>query len=243
LIVDITAVMVPDNECRMPILILSSFDPDAGRVNSRRIDSSKLEAMRDPRVNFLADEDGGSKPRQTPSSAGGYWLNGFLSLARPSAPRARTALALQRAFLSVRRRRAKSSTRNLKPRGLKPFFTRFGIHVGEAVVGNLGSTERMNYTALGNTVNLASRIEGINKRGTARGGYKGFKDFGTRDGTYASFNHRVGAREQRGWHREAESLGGFEIDQQLERDALLDGEVGRLCPSKNFPNVSPGLPI
>jgi adenylate cyclase len=48
--------------------------------------------------------------------------------------------------------------------GLKPFVTRFGIHVGEAAVGNVGSSERMHYTALGNTVNLAARLEGLNKQ-------------------------------------------------------------------------------
>jgi len=32
------------------------------------------------------------------------------------------------------------------------------------VVGNLGSSERMNYTALGNVVNLAARLEGLNKQ-------------------------------------------------------------------------------
>ncbi|OKO74559.1 adenylate/guanylate cyclase domain-containing protein [Bradyrhizobium sp. AS23.2] len=43
------------------------------------------------------------------------------------------------------------------------YDTRFGLHVGDAVVGNIGSSDRMNYTALGATINLASRLEGLNK--------------------------------------------------------------------------------
>lgn len=47
--------------------------------------------------------------------------------------------------------------------GLDPFRTRFGLNAGVAVVGTIGSSERANYTAVGSVVNLASRIEGINK--------------------------------------------------------------------------------
>jgi adenylate cyclase len=47
--------------------------------------------------------------------------------------------------------------------GLPPFAVRLGIHSGDAVVGNVGSAERMEYTALGNSVNLAARLEGLNK--------------------------------------------------------------------------------
>lgn len=47
--------------------------------------------------------------------------------------------------------------------GWPAYNTRFGLHVGEAVVGNIGSEDRMNYTALGATVNLAARLEGLNK--------------------------------------------------------------------------------
>lgn len=47
--------------------------------------------------------------------------------------------------------------------GLAPFHLRVGLHVGEVVVGNIGSAERMEYTALGTTVNLAARLEGLNK--------------------------------------------------------------------------------
>ncbi len=42
-------------------------------------------------------------------------------------------------------------------------ITRIGLHTGVANVGNFGSTQRVDYTALGENINLASRMEGLNK--------------------------------------------------------------------------------
>lgn len=47
--------------------------------------------------------------------------------------------------------------------GFAPLQTRFGLHLGDAVVGFLGGGDRLQYTAIGGTVNLASRVEGLNK--------------------------------------------------------------------------------
>ncbi|WP_093195692.1 adenylate/guanylate cyclase domain-containing protein [Variovorax sp. NFACC27] len=48
--------------------------------------------------------------------------------------------------------------------GLPEFRTRVGIHTGTVIAGVLGSNDRLSYTAFGDAINVASRIEGINKQ-------------------------------------------------------------------------------
>ena len=50
-----------------------------------------------------------------------------------------------------------------RDRGRPGFRTRFGLHTGPAVVGNVGARERINYTLVGQVANQASRLEGMNK--------------------------------------------------------------------------------
>lgn len=64
----------------------------------------------------------------------------------------RAGLALQARLLDLDARLA-----------LPPLRTRVGLHCGEACVGNVGSTERFSYTAVGAAVNLTFRLEALNK--------------------------------------------------------------------------------
>ena len=47
--------------------------------------------------------------------------------------------------------------------GIPLSYTRIGVHAGAAAVGNFGSRDRFSYTASGDAVNAASRLEGLNK--------------------------------------------------------------------------------
>ncbi len=50
-----------------------------------------------------------------------------------------------------------------RARGDAPVHLRIGLHSGPAVVGNIGAPSRMNYTLIGDTVNVAQRLEGLGK--------------------------------------------------------------------------------
>ena len=67
----------------------------------------------------------------------------------------RAAIAMQQAMARL--------SAELLARGLPAIHMRIGLHSGRVVVGNVGSDTRFSYTAIGDAVNLAARLEGANK--------------------------------------------------------------------------------
>ncbi len=71
-----------------------------------------------------------------------------------------------RSALSIQREMARVSNRLKSESGIRPIKMRIGIHTGPVVVGTLGNDLRVEFTAVGDTVNLASRMQGLAEPGT-----------------------------------------------------------------------------
>jgi adenylate cyclase len=77
-------------------------------------------------------------------------------------PQPDDALQAVKAALEMQARLAKINE-NFRARGLPEIRTGIGLHSGQVVAGNMGHVERMEYTVIGDAVNLASRLESMTK--------------------------------------------------------------------------------
>ena len=69
-----------------------------------------------------------------------------------------TAIAMKRIEAELNK---KIIEENISP---SPLLTRIGVNTGSMVAGNMGTAKKMDYTIMGNAVNLAARLEGVNKQ-------------------------------------------------------------------------------
>ena len=60
-------------------------------------------------------------------------------------------------------RRMQQLNADWSKQGRPPLHLRIGLHCADVLVGNVGSSERLSYTVMGDGVNVAARLEGINK--------------------------------------------------------------------------------
>jgi adenylate cyclase len=88
--------------------------------------------------------------------------DGFMALFGAGAPDAEHADDAVRTAQAMRQRLVELNAQ-LALRGETPLAIGIGLHSGPAIVGSIGSPERMEFTAMGHTVNLASRIESLTK--------------------------------------------------------------------------------
>jgi adenylate cyclase len=81
----------------------------------------------------------------------------------PQPDHARRAVAAALAMMEKAREFQAWMKQRFPDRGFNNFHIGIGLHTGEAVIGNIGTPQRFEFTAIGDTVNTASRLEGLTK--------------------------------------------------------------------------------
>ncbi|MFH1992466.1 MAG: adenylate/guanylate cyclase domain-containing protein [Pseudomonadota bacterium] len=118
----------------------------------------ELTALLNDYLSAMTDiiyEEGGTVDKYEGDAIIAFW-NAPLEVSGHAVRAVRAALRCQTRLAQMRP--------EFKDRIGKDMFMRIGINTGPAVVGNMGSHNRFNYTMLGDAVNLAARLEGVNKQ-------------------------------------------------------------------------------
>ncbi|MFH1844386.1 MAG: adenylate/guanylate cyclase domain-containing protein [bacterium] len=124
---------------------------------SEKLDPQALTELLNDYLSDMTDiilEEGGTLDKYEGDAIIAFW-NAPLSLPDHAACACRAARRAQDQLAARREEFWQRTGAELK--------MRIGIHTGEVVVGNMGSSQRFNYTVLGDAANLASRLEGANK--------------------------------------------------------------------------------
>ncbi|MBI4345488.1 MAG: adenylate/guanylate cyclase domain-containing protein, partial [Elusimicrobia bacterium] len=125
---------------------------------SETLEPERLAAVMNEYLTAMTDiilESGGTLDKYIGDAIMAFW-NAPLDCSDHAVRACRAALLNQEKMAELRLR--------FKAQGLPPLRVRIGLNTGLASVGNMGSTKRFSYTAMGDEVNLASRLEGVNKQ-------------------------------------------------------------------------------
>jgi len=105
-------------------------------------------------IGSVIEAHGGTIDKYVGDSVMAFW-GAPERIANPAEPAARAALGIARAIHADNLAR--------QDKGLPPVHVRVGLHGGALVVGDIGAPSRVNYTVIGDTVNVASRLESLGR--------------------------------------------------------------------------------
>lgn len=140
--------------------ILSVFFSDLQGFTSiaEGLDPEELTALLNDYLSAMTDiihDEGGTLDKYVGDAIIAFW-NAPLEQPDHAARAARSAIRCQARLSELRPA--------FRERIGKDLAMRIGLNTGTAIVGNMGSHSRFDYTVLGDAVNLASRLEGVNKQ-------------------------------------------------------------------------------